>query len=476
MCICFEHVESHVDGLREAYFRHVQAALEGGAGRDPARRAALACLADWGFDLTRLDRLPIGYFSSPGLLREELLGDGFSAEEIAASHVLCDPRLAGRLVGPIRDAQGRIVSFWARNPDRPDDRTLYLSSGWKQEAAVFGLDVARPAVEDDRHDLLLVEDLFDALLLHSRGIRHVAAIGGSAADMTEVRWERLAGLGVHRVTLASDGPHTSARAMLVALGRAARARTAPAVYVLPPEALAEPDGIRRLVRSMTPDALADLLVRERIHGFRYKAQYLIAKHKQADVWTDAARHALVCEAVEFYTTVNQRCIPQLDLFFLPTILEELGLGWDIHGEPDAPAWSDDAPADDVSADEVSAVDAPAVDVPAAATNGSDDLALHQVIETATDLGVACLAPVVCEDAAELGATDVSPVLLADTQEVSTILPPPTDEPPVVSAPAVAASAPSIEPPESDALRPRQRLAVGFCEIHQCSRNFCLCWD
>jgi hypothetical protein len=446
MSLCLEHAESHVEGLREAFFRHVRTALERGLGHvDPPLRTALTFLAKWGFDATRLDHLDVGFFPSPGMLREALLHDGFPAEEIAASHLLGDPRLAGRLVGPIRDVQGRIISFWARNPERPDDRTLYLSGGWKQETAVFGLDAAHFAVAEDRQDLLLVEDLFDALLWHGRHVQNVAAIGGSAADMTEVRWQRLAELGIHRVTLIPDGPQTSSRAMLAAIGRMAHAQTAPAVYVLPPETLAEGSEPDRLVRTLAPDALADLLARERVHGFRYKASCLIARHKPDGEWTDAARHALVSEAVEFYGAVHQRCIPQLDLFFLPAILEELGLGWSGSSESDSLAWNDDRPP----------VEPEDSDAPG---------------DALMSLDAAGILPVFCEDATGAAIPGISPVFCADTQDILPdavgLSPPPVAEDPPASPP------PAEEPPPPPAEEP----ASDFCEIHQCSRNECLCWD
>ena len=95
-----------------------------------------------------------------------MLRDGFSADEIRASNLLADSRLPGRLVGPIRDAGRRIISFWAKQPQHLE-HSLYLSSDWKEQAGVFGLDEAYPVVAHGRHDLLLVEDFWDAILLHS---------------------------------------------------------------------------------------------------------------------------------------------------------------------------------------------------------------------------------------------------------------------------------------------------------------------
>ena len=210
------HSEHPADGLREAYFRHTQALLAASDNRDDAWRAARGCLHQRGFDLRKLEQLPLGYFPSAEPIWHGLLRDGFSADEIRASNLLADSRLPGRLVGPIRDAGRRIISFWAKLPQQLD-RSLYLSSDWKEQAGVFGLDEAYPAVAHGRHDLLLVEDIWDAILLQSHGCPGVGAIGNSPAEIGPRRWERLDELGIHRVTLVVDSFHDSHEAAVAAI-------------------------------------------------------------------------------------------------------------------------------------------------------------------------------------------------------------------------------------------------------------------
>jgi hypothetical protein len=319
------------DSLREAYFRHAHARLSASADlpeakgwRDDPWRAARAALHQHGFDLRKVERLPAGYVPSIEPIWHSLLRDGFSADEIRASNLLADSRLPGRLIGPIRDASRRIISFWARLPEQLD-RTLYLSANWKEQTGVFGLDEAYPAVAQGRLDLLLVEDIWDALLLQAHGYPAVGAIGNSPAEISPTRWERLDELGIHRVTLVVDSFRDSHEACLAAIRQAAFSRRGPAIYVLPPAAVHGAWPSWSHGRAAAAETLQTLLSAHRIHGFHYLALGLISLHKGDGHWTDAARHAALAEARTFYAAAHQRNVPQLDAFFLPPLLEALGL-------------------------------------------------------------------------------------------------------------------------------------------------------
>lgn len=416
-----EHPGNHADGLREAFFRHTHAMLQAGHDDPNSWKSLRDCLEQWGFDLRLADLLPIGFFSDAQSLRHKLRQDGFTADEIRASSLLEDSRLQGRLVGPIRDAHGRILSFWARQAQYDGARCLYLTRQWKLDTAVFGLDVAMDAVAGGKQDLVLVEDVLDALLLHSRGLRHVAALGTSPAEMTQERWQRLAELGVYRTTLTLDTVRSSPGAALQAIVNAARATLAPAVYLLPPEALAGARGPWELVRAMGPDVLTAVLAAGRMHGFRYIALAIAAKHKQARPWTDASQQAALEEAMQFYTSVHQRNVPQLDAFFLPVILQELGLSRSTLACERGSVWVEDAPSG----------------------NGQ-----------------------------HLGDPHVAPIGIAGPEAAAS----PVDEPAVV-APSVAVPEP-VEPEGVVSESAASSLSVpeDFCEFHQCNRKACLCWD
>jgi hypothetical protein len=328
------HSEPPTDSLREAFFRHAQALLAAADDRGEAWRAARACLHQRGFDLRKLEHLPLGYFPAVEPVWQRLLHDGFAADEIRASNLLADSRLPGRLIGPIRNAERRIDSFWAKQPENLD-HCLYLSTEWKERVGLFGLDVALPAVAGGRRDLLVVEDLWDALLLHAHGWAAVGAIGNSPAEVGPRRWERLDELGIHRVTLVVDSFHESHEAATAAIRQAACSRRSPAIYVLPPAAVHGAWQSWQQGRAAQPEILEKLLAAQRIHGFHYLALGLIALAKGDGPWTDASRRAALAEGRKFFATAHQRNVPQLETFFLPPLLEALGLTW-----ADRAAWND----------------------------------------------------------------------------------------------------------------------------------------
>lgn len=409
------------DSLREAYFRQTQALLAASDSRDDAWRAARGCLHQRGFDLRKLEQLPLGYFPSAEPIWHGLLHDGFSADEIRASNLLADSRLPGRLVGPIRDAGRRIIGFWAKLPQQLD-HSLYLSSDWKEQAGLFGLDAAYPAVAQGRHDLLLVEDLWDAILLQSHGYPAVGAIGNSPAEISPRRWERLGELGIHRVTLVVDSFRDSHEAAVAAIREAAFARSGPAIYVLPPAAVHGAWQSWQEGRAADAETLERLLSAHRIHGFHYLALSLIALHKGEGPWTEATRRTALGEVQDFYATVHQRNVPQLDAFFLPPLLEALGLGW---GDRSAwhDSWLEDVPSSNGSdsANQASLPQPPQSDKPPAHATGGPEPAEQD--ETPGD----------------------RPVLVSDLPAVAT-------------------------PPAG------RRRSSDYCDFHQCERIVCLCWD
>jgi hypothetical protein len=463
--------EHPADGLREAYFRHTQALLAGhhelmvGENRDEAWRAARGCLHQRGFDLRKLEHLPLGYFPSAEPIWHGLLRDGFSADEIRASNLLADSRLPGRLVGPIRDWCRRIISFWARHPQQLD-RSLYLSTDWKEQVGVFGLDEAYPAVAHGRHDLLLVEDVWDAILLQSHGYLAVGAIGNSPADISPQRWQRLDELGIHRVTLMVDSFHESHEAAVEAIRQAAFARRGPAIYVLPPAA-GSASGCPgtwqswQQGRAASAETLEKLLSAQRIHGFHYLALSLIALNQGEGPSTDAGalggyplvgagRRAALSEARKFYATAHQRNVPQLDAFFLPPLLEALGLNW---GDRSAwhDSWLEDLPS----------------------SNGSDQhpqVGTRRVPRADQASPPQSTEPPARAATQSTGCPEPGPM---EREEVAAKLPVGDDvvvesagaEPVLVRHPPAAAAPHAGGPGSSD-----------YCDFHQCDRIVCLCWD
>ena len=316
--------------LLETFFQQSRRALLSESQKADARQRAVAFLSAQGFDSRRIDRLPIGLFTDGPSVRQGLEEAGFSPQEIEASALAADQRLAGRLIGPIRDPRGNILSFWARHPnDRPP--RLLFKGPWKEAAAVVGLEAAFQAAgprRDRVDELVVVERLLDALLLQSHGFPNAAAVAGPAKDMTARRWERLAALGVRRVTLMPDREEAFGEDFLRAIENAYRVKPSPEVFVVPPGSWDNHSGAAEFLRARGLSPFRTVLQKDRVHAFSYKALAILGRHRPSTGWTEASRHAAWKAAIEVYATAAHDRTPDLDAHFVPTIVAGLGRSWD----------------------------------------------------------------------------------------------------------------------------------------------------
>jgi len=294
------------------------------------RQSMDAFLERHGFPIENLEDVPAGFLPDFPSLRHGLEQAGYAPQEIEASRLCADKRLVGRLIGPIRDRYGRILSFWARDPrDRPPK---FLFKGpWKEHAPLVGLDVAFSGLnQGGKHldDLLVFERLFDALVLHGLGFSQAAAVAGPASDLTSNRWEQLAALGVRRVTLAPDPSATSCEATLAAIENSSKAKSAPKVWVLLPEGSSHVlSKAEHTTRNRIP-GLRSMLETQVVHAYHFKAMSILEKHRPASGWNDSARHAAWKEAIEWYARCELRNVPDLDSHFVPTIVAGLERNWE----------------------------------------------------------------------------------------------------------------------------------------------------
>jgi hypothetical protein len=162
---------------------------------------------------------------------------------------------------------------------------MYLKGGWNRELVAYGLDMVSSCVLEGQGSLLVMRDLMDVLLLHSRGFRNAVAVGKGGAGLDTERWERLADLGIRRVTLTPNRGEDSFKDVLTALESAFRAKAAPAVFVVPPERWPGARGPTEFVRLEGPTALRDFLERERVDGSQYVLRYLKVNGRESpDRW------------------------------------------------------------------------------------------------------------------------------------------------------------------------------------------------
>jgi len=105
------------------------------------------------------------------------------------------PRFRGRLMIPIRDHQGRVVAFTARQteltpPDDPARDAKYINSPetpiFTKGNLLFNLDRARTAVGEGR-PFVLVEGQLDAIRCWSIGLKTAVAPQGTAITDTQLR-------------------------------------------------------------------------------------------------------------------------------------------------------------------------------------------------------------------------------------------------------------------------------------------------
>jgi len=154
------------------------------------------------------------------------------------------PRFRGRLMIPIRDIQGRVIAFTARQTGRtPEDdparEAKYVNSPetplFHKSDVLFNLDRAHAPVREAGR-FVLVEGQLDALRCWSVGVTSAVAPQGTAITENQfILMRRYAG----RVDCLLDGDAAGQRAALRALPLALKAGLEIRYLVLPPES--DPD-------------------------------------------------------------------------------------------------------------------------------------------------------------------------------------------------------------------------------------------
>lgn len=322
--------------LMESFFELAHGLLNDRSAACEAQTTARSFLGGLGFDVEHLAAVPMGLFVDHDTMTDGLTRAGFTPRELRKSGLLSDSRLAGRLVGPIRGPTGKITGIWARHPHSLAPLYIYFQSGWDEGVAAFGLDVALRACFGSGSEIVLVEDLLDALLLHSKGMLNAVAMVSSGNTMTARRWEYFASLGVGRATLVLDNRRFSRRRSLAAAEEAFCAETAPAVRVLPPEALGNWTSAGEFVRANTIASFKDLLKRKSVSAYRYKALDILGRHRSGVRRPQTADRAALDEAIDFYASHSGRHRTEMDTHFVPTIVDRLNLGWSVSRPLPAP--------------------------------------------------------------------------------------------------------------------------------------------
>ena len=198
--------------------------------RRPAGAEARAYLAKRGMPEDQWSRFRLGYApESRSALKDALIQRGAMPGDLVEAGLLIAPegggspydRFRNRLIFPIADARGRIISFGGRALN-PEDRAKYLNGPesplFHKGRTLYGLPEARKLVAAGGEGAALVvgEGYMDAIAVQRAGVAAVAPLGTALTEeQMEVLWR------LHpEPTLCFDGDAAGRRAASTAMDRA----------------------------------------------------------------------------------------------------------------------------------------------------------------------------------------------------------------------------------------------------------------
>lgn len=197
--------------------------------RRPAGREARAYLAKRGLPEDQWAKFRLGFAPADRTgLKDALVQRGARPADLVEAGLLISPegggqpydRFRDRIIFPITDARGRVVSFGGRAMN-PDERAKYLNgpetSLFHKGRTVYGLQEARRLLAiGDEADLVVVEGYMDVIACQRAGVAAVAPMGTA---LTEEQMELLWRLRPEPV-LCFDGDKAGLRAAYRAIDRA----------------------------------------------------------------------------------------------------------------------------------------------------------------------------------------------------------------------------------------------------------------
>ena len=197
-----------------AYFQRFLASTQGAQAR--------AYMENRGLDRAACEAFQLG-LAPPGgdSLRSHLLREGFDPGQMASAGIVRETDggeqrdlFLGRLMVPIRDADGRLAGFGGRALD--DSQPKYINSPqsevFDKSRILYALDQARDDIR--KNGAVIVEGYMDAIAAHQAGFHNVVASMGTALTEPQVGMiRRLTG----SVTMALDQDSAGQQATLRSL-------------------------------------------------------------------------------------------------------------------------------------------------------------------------------------------------------------------------------------------------------------------
>jgi len=161
---------------------------------------AVRVLEGRGIDLDTITRFGIGYapagdvlsgrsFKTPRRISwNDLLAAGVAVYNKSGKS--CRDFFRERIIFPVTDGQGSIVGFGGRYIGQDEKIPKYLNTRetaiYKKGEQLFGLSVARPAIQKTR-EVILCEGYFDVIMPSQEGIEQIISTCGTAFGETQAR-------------------------------------------------------------------------------------------------------------------------------------------------------------------------------------------------------------------------------------------------------------------------------------------------
>jgi DNA primase len=254
--------------------------------RGDSASAALAFLAERGFELSDAERFGVGY--SPAAwdeLTRHLRGRAFTDEELLKAGLARQGRrglidmFRGRLMWPVRDLTGETIAFGARKLDPDDDGPKYLNTPetalFKKGHVLYGADLAKREIAH-RRQAVIVEGYTDVMACHLSGVPTAVATCGTSFGEDHVKVLRRLIMDTNgsdgEVIFTFDGDAAGQRAALRAFSLEEKFVTQTFVAV-------QPDGLDPcdLRLKHGEGAVRDLVAR-RVPLFEFAIKSALAKH------------------------------------------------------------------------------------------------------------------------------------------------------------------------------------------------------